>query len=543
LVSERVCKCVNVRLEADRIKDVSLKAAITEAQAADGDSASLRLEHVAALLQLRSQADQDIEWKREYCHRQGVIAEAAAAVAVCIWTLRSLHSKAWRNAALQVSITAALQMCSWYRMLQDAQRALDKSKAELQGDGQTVSGAALSPEPGHNHSTDVKAQDASPLHAAIVAAEQGLTEANAALATAQTHAQAAWSSTQLYWVKDLASSPEGYCEAANAGVPIWSVIHLHTVEADSSTSTSEPAKGQQPPAPPPQKLFQHLKARSASSASDDAINKIALIDVIAGQEGARFVTPGMYSATDSDQPCSPPILGAGEMQQALSFLKACFQRYSKWQHSHTAYMLDACKAEEFGHYNNLMDPVPPEQQSVAVVLHSMIEQVDQWHLSAIESSGHAADLQQAIQGFDAAFAAYEDVSAHIVGGTTCTPVCTAVMDGDAPGLAACGALSGQIRPASSCHKNQVCSPFFVDAAKVEERMAALCREVDLHPADDGHWGARHNSALHACASKVCSPNVEALCVACACLCCNSRSSGSIRMLQLPVSHCGHAGGP
>jgi hypothetical protein len=323
------------------------------------------------------------------------------------------------------------------------------------------------------------------------AAEQTLLSAETALTQAQAEMDLPWCYTQVYWVKEAAVSQQQYCEAVKAGVPLCSMIYLH--RAGSAPD------GEQTHAEVSEHIFQQLQVRKAASGAGDVSCQLALLDIEIQPERLQEVESG---ASPDHEAVSPHVEGAKEVQRALHLLKTCFHAYAKWQQSHTSYKLEACDLSglELGYYHRVLDTVLPEQQSVAVILHSMLDQLDRWRTGGAATLDRSAEVINASAAFDAVFAAGSDTQVLAEDTKAATSGCIAVLEGDMPGLAACGAVSGQLR-SQRAHADCPCSsPFAVNVGAVEEHMAWLLQQQigDSSTTEN----AKHNSLVQACSHQV-----------------------------------------
>jgi hypothetical protein len=271
------------------------------------------------------------------------------------------------------------------------------------------------------------------LNAATVAADAA-SAATKAAAASRSAAEAAvadkWDKVQLYWLKGLAPSLEALLSAAAAGVPLRALLRLH--------NPSQP-----PPADAPagSQLYEQLvAAQGATQAWDDLAASIAAVDVAVGPQGGPFVPAGHY-----EQAGAAAVTGAEELQAALRALEACAGPYDKWAASRTVYRLAPATAED-GTYQKLVQQVPAEQQSVALITHCMLEQVDinlegQGAAQAEgDAEAHAASL------FDSVMERTLGAVELRAGGNAGDFEWCTVLHGDEAAMAARGLLSGHVRP-------------------------------------------------------------------------------------------------
>jgi hypothetical protein len=305
---------------------------------------------------------------------------------------------------------------------------------------------------------------------AVCVAEEALLSAESAELNAEDEyrkasdaASVAWSKTQLYWTKGLPSDAEGLLEACSMGIPVRAVMLLRTAHAHDVATLGADSKPRWAP-------FDVVTSLQKCAQWDDPILQLAVVQVIAGPDGGGFVNRAIYAAVQGDtfsaaQASEAPVVGAHEMCAAMATLEDAIPAYDAWKQACKLYQLRRPQVD-LGHYRNLLDSVPTEQQSVAVLLHCLLEQV----ACAVSVEGITAAGAAAVDGAEvlaaaklvrvALAAAVEAVPAKY-SPSSCEYV--AVFDGDTPNMAAHGLLSGLV------HTRPKTGPYFC----LQDKIAAF----------------------------------------------------------------------
>ena len=267
-------------------------------------------------------------------------------------------------------------------------------------------------------------------------AEAALTAASADVKDAHAAALCTWVKTQVYWTKGLKETVPGLLAAVDAGVPVCAVLKVsdpeHVAAADAPQAVDPP-------------LASTLAAEHAQAAWDSPVLDIACFSVRVGPMGGRFVGAHLYKQGSGVEAASDaPVRGALELQAAFRELERCWSAHSKWRAQRKQYSMEAsCTAG--GTYANLMSSVPAEQQSVAVMLHCMLEQVACNVDGAPDSAEEGEALIKAAHLFDAALgsALHPEAGMH----KSLLPYqYSTVLECDGVGRAARGVNSGYVQP-------------------------------------------------------------------------------------------------
>ena len=274
---------------------------------------------------------------------------------------------------------------------------------------------------------------------ALATAEENLTNCKNQLEDLTTGQNKKWCKTQLYWTKSLAGTADDLRAMLQAEIPVVAAIHLHS--AAQSAGEGGAGEGEDP------MIFQSVTEAHELAAWDDSILQIAAMDVSTGRGGGQFVNVEVYEQSESGAN-TDVIEGADEMEAALNRLSECLPAYRSWKAEHTLLRLPEVPVE-LGHYHNLLDTVAPEQQSISVVLHCLVEQV------ACSSNGLTSGSSESIevrQGLDFMNAALQNVAdPQFIQASTPNDVqqVATIMEGDLPQMASHGLLTGLVKVATS----------------------------------------------------------------------------------------------
>jgi hypothetical protein len=267
----------------------------------------------------------------------------------------------------------------------------------------------------------------------LQAAKAAVEPAASAVTAAEEAMLQKWDKKQLYWIKGIPATVPGVLAAVLAGVPVRAVLKLHDAKAAPPADT-----------PPALQLFDSLIAAHKDAAFDDPVVSIAALDVASGPAGGRFVPSGHYQS--AGVAAAVPVLGAAEMQGALRAIENCAGPFDRWLETRTVYAQPP-SADDVGLYRKRIAGVPPEQQSIAVMLHCMLEQVD---CSIKGASGQVQDSEAELE----AGRLFDEALAGVLGGPLppskhAKPedheYCT-VLHGDEAAMAARGVTSGHVQP-------------------------------------------------------------------------------------------------
>jgi hypothetical protein len=248
-----------------------------------------------------------------------------------------------------------------------------------------------------------------------------------------------WCKTQLYWTKGLAGTADELRKVLQAGIPVVAAVHLHSAAQSSGENVTGVGVGDAP------LIYQAVKSEQVSVAWDDLILQIAAIDVATGKGGGQFVNLKMYEGTQNGA-TGVAVEGAHEMTEALKRLSECLPAYRSWKAEHTLLRLPEVRVE-LGHYTNLLDTVPQEQQSIAVILHCLVEQVACSSTCIQDAYSDSIEARQGLSLMNAALENLADPEILPESIPTAAQHVTTIMEGDLPEMANHGLLTGLVRVA------------------------------------------------------------------------------------------------
>lgn len=306
---------------------------------------------------------------------------------------------------------------------------------------------------------DVKQEEvAAAVAEAQAAYDDAAAVANAAerrLAAATAAMEAKLVAYQSYWVDGLAgSSLEQLLALRELGVPIRSLIWVHATATTDSDATAGGTVAATVVTPPPA-LWTSVNDACTGPRPWPALNDVAVLDLPVGSAASSvFSSPaadadvaapdwqlldepkeavpatgkGSAPKAPAQKPAGKAAVGAAakpgtplaaavhpqdipgvkELGRALLTLRCQLMAYDGWCQNVKLYPLEAEQVPSMAHYQHMMDSVPTEQTSAALVLHAMLEQVahncqaleetaaGEQELAAAEA---AAALQRAFETF------------------------------------------------------------------------------------------------------------------------------------------------
>lgn len=343
-------------------------------------------------------------------------------------------------------------------VLQAAEASVVESKAKLEESASAlVKGIALQQECGVVLTTDSEGvphtdvgEPCEPLvplwnaeqdaKSAFAAAEANLTSCKEQLEELTTGQNNKWCKTQLYWTKGLGVTADELRSLLQASIPVVAAVNLHSAAQPSGEAAT--VEGEDP------LIFQTVRAEHEAAAWDDIILQIAAIDVLTGSAGGQFVNQGVYDNTEKDSANGDEIEGAHEMVAALKRLAECLPAYRSWKAEHSLLRLPDVPVE-LAHYNNLLDTVPPEQQSIAVVLHCLVEQVACSSNGLTGGNSDSIEARKGLNFMNAALRNVADPELFPASAPTETQQVATIMEGDLPQMASHGLLTGLVKVAEN----------------------------------------------------------------------------------------------
>lgn len=269
---------------------------------------------------------------------------------------------------------------------------------------------------------------------ALAATEQDLVKCKEQVQEASDGQNKKWCRTQLYWTKGLAGTAEELRALVQAGVPVVAALHLHSAgQSSEETGTGE----LQDPL-----IFDAVAAEHMTAPWDDSILDVSTIDVTSGRGGGQFVSIQIYEIADQGSE-SDAVEGAHEMGAALQRLSECLPTYRSWKAEHSLLRLPEVPIE-LSHYHNLLDTVPQEQQSIAVMLHCLVEQAACSICEAADESSESLEVRTALNLMDAVLSTVHGPVICPASVPTSSQHVSSVMEGDIPQMASHGLLTGLV---------------------------------------------------------------------------------------------------
>jgi hypothetical protein len=263
-------------------------------------------------------------------------------------------------------------------------------------------------------------------------------EAEAQLKEATVTQAIKWSKTQLYWVKGMAATSASIREVLAEDLPVTAAILLRS-EKNGKGSEGAVGEVEEP------RFYDLVKAEHAHSAWDDPMLNIALVDVPVGKATGLFAPPTDLPPTGNGSSApSDAAEGAHEMSAALACIAACVPAYTSWKAEATLQQLPESTVE-LSHFSNLLASVPPEQQSIAVVLHCLVEQVA---CAVNEQSVGSSESMEVMKGLDLLDRAMAQVQVPFMSPEHVPSnehKVVSVIEGDRPKMARHGVLTGLVK--------------------------------------------------------------------------------------------------
>lgn len=273
---------------------------------------------------------------------------------------------------------------------------------------------------------------------AFASAESTLQSCKEHLEEVATGQNKKWCETQLYWTKGLAGTADELRTLLQAAVPVVAAIYLHSAAQQAGEGGTTPRGDGEDPF-----VFEAVRTAHESAAWDDNILQIATIDVVTGRGGGQFVNLEVYESTENDAN-SDKVEGAHEMVEALKRLSECLPAYKAWKAEHSLLRLPEIPVE-LGHYHNLLDTVPQEQQSIAVVLHCLVEQVACSSTGIADINPDSIETRQGLHFMNAALRNVTEPELFPAPVPTLEQHVATVVEGDIPMMASHGLLTGLVK--------------------------------------------------------------------------------------------------
>ena len=273
----------------------------------------------------------------------------------------------------------------------------------------------------------------------LESATEALEGGRVAVATAVANRDSPFVQHQLYWLKGFTPTVDNITYANAANVSYMGALYVY--------GNAESAASEEPLDIPEE--YAHLRTSIGASVWSSPLRELVTLEVLCGATDAPFAPSVTPSSDEGATGTIQPPLGAAELAKALDVLRSCATSFSNQGKHMTTYALAPCVVD-MSYYNLLADSVAPEQMSVPVLMHCMLEQCV--HLcvdSTAEVERQESELAEAAAAFDAAFQQPDKTRIApepprvVVGGKY---EYTAVLEGDRVGMAAHGLFSGIVTP-------------------------------------------------------------------------------------------------
>lgn len=262
--------------------------------------------------------------------------------------------------------------------------------------------------------------------------EQQLDRSKQELSTARTNCKAKWTKLRLYWTKGLPWTAPELRNLYIAGLPIVAAMLLRS-SSDSGDST---ANASTEPCP-----YDAVVTEQETACWDDKILQVATVVVLTGADGGVFVKRELYNEGES----SSILEGAHEMSEALQRLEEAALAYRGWESDSKLMQLPEVPIN-LSIYHSLMNSIPPEQQSVATVVHCLLEEVVCAVGSAQADTTHDAwEVRQARNFVEDALARGKAISLLTASPKVQVAHFVSVMEGDEPRMRSHGLISGLVK--------------------------------------------------------------------------------------------------
>ncbi|CAG9465547.1 unnamed protein product [Pedinophyceae sp. YPF-701] len=243
----------------------------------------------------------------------------------------------------------------------------DDAEADAEDAGRRMSGAShLMGGPSMGAMTEVGAE-AEEAQVALERAQAKLEEAQAAVRRPVT-------ASRLYLLPWAKLTAERLTEVLRAGVPFRALVVVGAA-AEDKDAAAEPAPESV------EAVVAALEREVAAAAWGDPVREMEVRRVELG--GAAAVAAGeavglrkSRTEGEDDAEAPAPPAGALEVAGALGALRSEWVQYTAWLAEASVLPVPAMPAEDLdrGIYDRLMSTVPPENASVAVMVHCMVEQ-------------------------------------------------------------------------------------------------------------------------------------------------------------------------
>lgn len=268
---------------------------------------------------------------------------------------------------------------------------------------------------------------------ALQLSEQHLEQCKQDLMKAQSNCKVKWTKLRLYWTKGLPWTASELRDLHLAGLPLVAAMLLKT-SADGSDQTAEPGTEPRP--------YDALAKEQQIVSWDDELLSIATVPVVTGADGDCFVKRELYADAEG----AGVVEGFHEMAGALQRLEEAALAYQDWKAQSKLMQLPDVPVN-LSIYRSLMNSVPAEQQSVATVMHCLLEEA----VCAVDSvededSLHDAwEVQQAKRYVEGAL--QNSAAASLLRTDPDGEVAhfSSVVEGDEPMMRSHGLLSGLVK--------------------------------------------------------------------------------------------------
>lgn len=296
----------------------------------------------------------------------------------------------------------------------------------------------------------------------VHAAEHHLLQCKEEVAKAQGVCKAKWTKKRMYWTKGLPCSAAEIRSLHIAGLPIVAAMLLKS-SAGPGEMAADPGLEPRP--------YEAVVRDQQHASWDDKILQVAPVIVLTGPDGGCFVQRDIYQVADAAGVCE----GVHEMTEALQRLEAASVAYTAWKYNSKLMELPDVPVS-LSIYKSLMASVPPEQQSVAIVMHCLLEEV----MCAVESTDadvlqDAWEVQQATLFVRGTLQARATPSLLKEIPDLDVARFSTVVDGDEPRMRSHGLLSGLIR----CNGIRTIFCILVAADNDIGRMVDMCVALRL----------------------------------------------------------------
>eukprot|EP00892_Ulva_mutabilis_P004764 jgi/Ulvmu1/265/UM001_0269.1 len=249
---------------------------------------------------------------------------------------------------------------------------------------------------------------------------------------AKRSCKAKWRKQQMYWTKGLPCSAADIRGLHVAGLPIVAAILL---KSSADTGDVDAASG------PDSRPYEAVVREQQDADWDDKILQVASVVVLTGPNGGCF----SQREPNQEEASAGAVEGVCEMSAALQRLEEAALAYTDWESDSLLMQLPELPMR-LSIYHSLMATVPMEQQSVATIMHCLLEEV----ACAVESADcdelhDAREVQQASQLVCGAL--QQRAAPTLLKASPKVDVAhyATVVDGDEPRMRSHGLVSGLVR--------------------------------------------------------------------------------------------------